>query len=410
MRRWRHLTILLVAALAGCSGTNAAAPPTSLVIGFLSAGSGADADALRGARFAVDVVNRSYPELALPLAGGTGLPRLGGATLTVVPARTEGSPTEAASQVGALVGRRGAVAVVAADSADVAAAVGSEAQRLGVPLLDAASTADFLTELGLDWYFRTGPTDRMVEETVFGMLQGRLDGGAGARVAIVAEPGARGAAGAVRLRELADRAGYAIVSQVQLGRTAAARRDQARALARLRSDVVLAVAGAPDTVLDVADLTGELSKRAPVIGVGPAFAALRPRDLSGGPGPAVLRTASWSAEFARRSPVAKPVTELYERQFGLPMTPDASNAFTATLTLAAAIDGAGSGQPAAIRASLRKMSTPATQMIMPWGGIRFDANGQNQLAAAVVEGLDGSGFRITYPPELMVGPTIWTGS
>jgi len=49
-------------------------------------------------------------------------------------------------------------------------------------------------------------------------------------------------------------------------------------------------------------------------------------------------------------------------------------------------------------------------MIMPWGGIRFDANGQNQLAAAVVEGLDGSGFRITYPPELMVGPTIWTGS
>jgi branched-chain amino acid transport system substrate-binding protein len=221
-----------------------------------------------------------------------------------------------------------------------------------------------------------------------------------------------GAAGAVRLRELADRAGYAVVRQIELGRTTAARREQARLLSASACDVVLAVAGAGESVQGIAEITGEMTGRTPVIGVGPAFLALRQRDIGSSAqvrsGPAVLRTASWSAEFSRRSPVARPVAELYNRQFGTPMTPDAALAFTATLAVAAAVDSAGSTQPSAIRAALRKLSMPATQMIMPWSGIRFDANGQNQLAAAVVEGLDGNGFRVTYPPELMVGRLIWS--
>jgi branched-chain amino acid transport system substrate-binding protein len=408
--------VALLTVMTACGGTAVAPPPTSVVVGFLADGDGqgADrsADAVRGVRLALDVVNRSFPDLSLPLAAGTGLPRLGGATLELVTANTDNSPTEAVTRVNALVSDEHAVAVVLADSADVAAAVGSEAQRLAVPLLDAASTADYLTELGLDWYFRTGPTDRVFAETVFGLLQGRLGEARGSRVGILAEPGAVGAAGAVRLREMADRAGYAVVRQVELARTTADRRDQARLLSASACDVVLAVAGAGESVQGIAEITSEMSGRAPVIGVGPAFVALRQRDIGSRAeirsGPAVLRTASWSPEFSRRSPVARPVAELYDRLFGTPMTPDAALAFTATLVLAAAIDGAGSTQPAAIRAALRKLSTPATQMIMPWSGIRFDANGQNQLAAAVVEGLDSNGFRVTYPPELMVGRLIWS--
>jgi branched-chain amino acid transport system substrate-binding protein len=408
--------LVVVTALTGCSTPAPAPPPTSLVIGFLAAAGGgsvaaAGADALRGARLAVDVVNRSFPDLNLPLAGGEGLPGLGGVPVTLAHGATDGSPTEAAARVNALVARDKAVAVVTADTADVAAAVGSEAQRLSIPVVDGASTADFLTELGLDWYFRTGPTDRVIAETVFDMLASRFGAAPGARLAIVAEPGQPGAAGAVRMRELADRAGYAVVRQVELARTVAGRRGQASLLSSTDCDVVLAVAGTRAAVEGIGELTTALSDPAPVIGLGPAFGILRPRDLArdGGSGPAVLRTASWSAEFARRSPVAKPVADLYERQYGLPMSSDASNAFTATLVLAAAIDGARSAQPAAIRAALRKMSVPATQMIMPWGGIRFDANGQNQLAAAVVEGLDGSSFRVTYPPELVVGGSVWPG-
>jgi branched-chain amino acid transport system substrate-binding protein len=46
-------------------------------------------------------------------------------------------------------------------------------------------------------------------------------------------------------------------------------------------------------------------------------------------------------------------------------------------------------------------------MIMPWNGVRFNSEGQNQLAAGVVEGWD-DGFRVVYPRELAAGPMVWT--
>jgi branched-chain amino acid transport system substrate-binding protein len=122
-----------------------------------------------------------------------------------------------------------------------------------------------------------------------------------------------------------------------------------------------------------------------------------------------LRTSSWSAELAQRSP-AKAVTDLYAKRFGSPMTDAAANVFTATMTLAAAIDAAGSDDPATIRSTLRQISQPATQMIMPWIGVRFGANGQNQLAAGVVEGRATTGFRVVFPRELAAGPMIWTAT
>jgi len=143
----------------------------------------------------------------------------------------------------------------------------------------------------------------------------------------------------------------------------------------------------------------------PVIGVGPGFGEIGERP---DPDAVVLRAASWSAELARRSPVGEEVTGLYERTFGGPMTDEAANSFTATIALALAIDSAGSRERAAIRAALRRISLPATQMIMPWNGVRFDADGQNRLAAGVIEGWDGTSFRVVYPRELAAGPMIWT--
>jgi branched-chain amino acid transport system substrate-binding protein len=142
----------------------------------------------------------------------------------------------------------------------------------------------------------------------------------------------------------------------------------------------------------------------PVIGLGPGFDAVRPPARA-----TVLRGSAWSAEFARHSPIARSVARLYRDMFDADLTAAAANAFTATLVLAVAIDAAGSDQRPAIRAALRRVSVPATQLIMPWTGVRFDDHGQNQLATGVIEGWS-DGFRLVYPRELAHGPVIWTTS
>src|SRR5258705_1544914 len=183
--------------LAGCSGpdrpTVASAPVTiGLLVPVTGSAANAGLDAVRGAQLAADVVNHSYPELPIPFAAGTGLPGLGGRTLALASADTKGTSDEAANQAELII-CNGAVALVAADSAEVAAAVGSQAQRLHVPLVDASSTADYVSELGMDWYFRTVPSDRLLAETAFALLQRELAGTALPKVAILADAGAGGA-------------------------------------------------------------------------------------------------------------------------------------------------------------------------------------------------------------------------
>ena len=90
------------------------------------------------------------------------------------------------------------------------------------------------------------------------------------------------------------------------------------------------------------------------------------------------------------------------------MTAAAATSFTATMAAAQAIDAAGTLDPIATRGALRRLSILATQMVMPWNGLRFDANGQNELAAGVIEGWAGGRFRVVYPRELAAGPMIWS--
>jgi branched-chain amino acid transport system substrate-binding protein len=377
-----------------------------VTIGLLSGTTGPDPaaglDAVQGAQLAVNLVNGSYQDTPIPLASGAGLPRLPAARLTLVSADTKGVPDVATEQANSLVETRGATALIVSDAADVAAAAGSQTQRLRVPIVDARSTADYITELGMDWYFRTVPTDRSIVEDLFALIQRQLAGAGPVRLALFTEGGGHNAATAAVVRDLAAQAGYLMPVDHDLVEEPAQIDAYAAQMAATNCNIIIAVADTSPGASRAAHIAARLTSPLPLLGVGTGFAQARPPASR----PVLLRTATWSAELAHRSPVARAVTQRYEHDFGRPMTPDAANAFTATMVLALAIDGAGSTDRTAIRRALRQVTVPATQIIMPWNGISFDANGQNELAAGVVEGWD-SGFRVVYPRELSTGPMVW---
>jgi branched-chain amino acid transport system substrate-binding protein len=117
-------------------------------------------------------------------------------------------------------------------------------------------------------------------------------------------------------------------------------------------------------------------------------------------GRGMLHTAGWSSDYAGRNPVARVIGEMYQHRFGAPMDEAAANAFTAVLTLAVAIDKAGTPDTTVVRTALRQIDLPATETIMPWDGVQFDSDGQNLLAAGVVEQWVGNRPQIVYPREL----------
>jgi branched-chain amino acid transport system substrate-binding protein len=405
------VTALLLAAVAGCSGHSGSSRQASTVaIGFLAAttGPGADegTDAIRGAQLAIDVVNLSYPDILVPLGPGTGLPGLGGATLTLVTGDTKGTPDDASNQVNTLVRSKNAAAVISMAPADVAAAAGNQTQRLRVPMLDAATSADYLTELGMDWYFRLTPTDHMFVATMYNLVSRQLGTASNRRVALLTEEGDANTTVSAALNDQLTRGGFPVV----LRQSIATGRSDSGTLAHLidKADVgiVVVLADESSNASAAAQTVARMSNPVPMLGLGAGF-----DGLGGGPtlAPVVLRASAWSAEFDTRDPVGRAVSGLYRRRFGTAMTPAAANGFTATIALAAAIDAAGSSDPGAIRSSLRQLWLPATQTIMPWNGIQFDVNGQNQLAAPVIELWGTGGFRVVFPRELASGPINWIG-
>jgi len=127
----------------------------------------------------------------------------------------------------------------------------------------------------------------------------------------------------------------------------------------------------------------------------------------GASGAGVFRVTPWSPELASRQSVTKAVADLYQQRFDNPMSEVAAGTFTATLTLAAAVNDAAAVEPDKIRVALLGVRLPGARTIMPWDGVQFRENGQNALASAAVEQLAGGTFKVVFPRELASAPVAW---
>jgi branched-chain amino acid transport system substrate-binding protein len=203
------------------------------------------------------------------------------------------------------------------------------------------------------------------------------------------------------LAGIAETRRFTVPSRLQIG-AGGNPSELADKISAQKPDAVVAIVGTDAEAALVNETVQRLKSTVPAVAVGHGVAGL---GAATGARP-VLRTVSWSPDFAGRSPVAKAVADLYQRRYGTSMNDVAAASFSATLTLALAIDKAPGTRPAQIRAALRALWLPATETIMPWDGIRFGAGGQNDLAGGVVEQRSASGaFQVVFPRELAPRPS-----
>ena len=73
------------------------------------------------------------------------------------------------------------------------------------------------------------------------------------------------------------------------------------------------------------------------------------------------------------------------------------------LVLADAINRAGSTDPAAIQRALQGTDLKPGQLIVGYDGVRFDATGQNALAATYLTQLQGKQYVTVWPAERATG-------
>jgi branched-chain amino acid transport system substrate-binding protein len=413
----RTALVAVVLSVAACTASEPE-PGSSSVrevrIGVLAPRSGASAaagaDALRGAELARGLVNGEEGSVPLAGVGTAGLAGLGGAKLTIVSGDTQSRPEVGATEAARLVSQEGVVGLVGAYDTVVTEVASQRTERLRIPFVNGDSPAGYLTERGLDWFFRTGPTDRMFGEAFFSAL-GQAPGAGVKKIALLYTDDQPGNVVRNLTTELAEEGGFQLVGQVRFDPTIG---NPVAAVAQLRDggqrpDAVFVIASTPGTAARLIKAFGQAHYSPPgILAVGAGFLQSTVLGATGSDGEGLLSSTAWSREIASRNPTAKPVMDLYEAKFNQPMSETAAGAFTAVLVLAEAIDNAGSIDPQRVRAALLNLDIPGREMIMPWSGVRFDAaSHQNVAASGVVEQRVNGLFRVVFPQELQQAPAVW---
>jgi branched-chain amino acid transport system substrate-binding protein len=415
------IAVVVVLLAAACTSSDQEEGGTSSVgevkIGVLvPSGKAAGVEALRGAELAAALVNGEEGSVPLLRITTGGLRGLGGAKLTVVEADTKSEPARGSAEAVRLITQERAVGLVGAYDSGVTAEASQRTERLGIPFVNGDSSTGYLTERGLDWFFRTGPTDRMLGEAFLSTLKeqqaGRSQTG---RIAIIYAKDELGNGLHAVITQLAAEGGYDIVPSNQNGPGGvgfeSGTPDLTAAVAQVRAarpDAVFLVASSPTDASRVLDAFGRLGYTPPgIFTFGAGFLDQNVLNAAGPNGEGLLFSAAWSREVAGRNPAAKPIMDLYEERFNAPMGEVAAGSFTAVLTVATAIDNAGSVEPQRVRAALISLDLPGRSTIMPWSGVRFDASHQNSRASGTVEQRVQGSLRVVFPSEIAQASAIW---
>jgi len=426
--RRSRLALLIVPALAlatACTGggddsaTSAASGDQTLKIGLLTQLTGpsraAGTEAQNGARLAADVINGLNPSIPLPLASDSGLPNLGGAKVSVVvkdvtpPAldpkkdkdddqTREGNLQKAAGDaVTDLVSNKGVNALVGAYDPEITEAASQRSERFEVPFVNADSPATFLTDAGRDWFFRIGPTWRQAGQAFFSLL--RQQQIPSHKIAVLYAQDKAGQDVLTTTTQLAKEGALPKPTPFGFDPSGA---NAAAALASVRAynpDTLLLYSSPASVQPLLQAVAGSGLKPQAAMSFSLGYVTAQTFDPAAAAVDGLMRSTSWSIEAAQRNPAAQAVTALYQRRFNSPMTEAAASAFTAVMTVAQAVNDAGTLDDQRVRSALLSLNIPGEQTIMPWAGIQFDETHQNTLAQALIEQYHNRAFSIVYPSD-----------
>lgn len=413
----RTMALAGAALLAGVVSAALAATPAAaqqeVKIGVLFPLSGPVAqvgiDAVAAVKTALEIVNEGA-DLPLPLAKGKGLPGLGGAKVTIVVSDHQGKPEVGLSETERLITSEKVHAMFGAYFSSVTGAASQATERAGIPFVNGSSSSPALTKRGLKYFFRTSPTDETFSELMFDFLKdfGAKSGQKFQSVSIFHEDTAFGADSAKAQTRLAKAAGIKILENITYKAQTTSLTSEVQRLKAANADVLLPSSYTSDTFL-LLRTSKELDYNPKLIVAqnagftDPTFIKTMGKDAEG----AITRS-PFNSDLAGRIPLLSKVNAIFRKHSnGRDLSDVPAREFTGFMTLLDAINRAGSTDPEKIRAALAATDIPASRLIVPYKGVKFNAEGQNILVRPILMQVQKGKYCTIYPFELAACQVVY---
>jgi branched-chain amino acid transport system substrate-binding protein len=281
---------------------------------------------------------------------------------------------------------------------------------MGIPYISGESEATELTERGFKWFFRTTPSSDTQARDFFAFLRqlNEKNNAKIATLAIVNENTLWGEGFRKSLEKfVGDYPEFKVVAKVTYQQGTTDVTSEVQRLIAAKPDVVLHASYDAEAILFAKTYKQYNFRPQGILAIGAAFGSNAFRTALGADADNFLVRDHWSRDLADRKPVIAQVGKLYKERYKKDMDGTPARAFTAMMTLADAINRAGSTDPEKIRQALVATNLGEKDTIMPWEGVKFDAKGQNTLTRGIFIQIQGGAPHTVWPFELAPAKLVW---
>lgn len=325
-----------------------------------------------------------------------GIKSMGGATLKVLTADTEGKPDLAVREVDRLT-REGAVAVIGAYQSAVTLVATQVAEKNQIPFVVSVAVADEITSRGFKYTFRVQPNaEQMARQTVMNLAAIVKQSGAKAEtIAYLHDDTSFGSSLSAHVVKFAPEYGFKVIAQVPYSPKSPDVSTEVGKIKAAGADLVMDTGYFGDGVRvykSMKDL--RLSAKA-IVGCGngafshPKFV----KEL----GALTENVMDGNYQANPLSPLTQKAFANYKAAYDTDMGTSTVFAYQAVYVLADALQRAGTDDRKAVRDALA--ASNITDHILPQGPIVFDENGQNKNAAAPMMQIQGGEIKVVWPSE-----------
>ncbi|MBX3525322.1 MAG: ABC transporter substrate-binding protein [Hyphomicrobiales bacterium] len=411
MKLNRREALAGAAALAASLGASGAYAADEIVVGAVFPMSGSTAqtgvDARNAIETALAIVN-AKTDLDLPLAKDAGLTGLGGKKIKVVYADHQGDPQKGRAEAERLITQDKVTAIIGCYHSSVSATVSQTCERYAVPFMCADSSSPSLNKRGLKFFFRASAHDEMFSAAMFDLMDMlRKQGQKIDTLALFHEDTIFGTDSANVQTKLAAARGYKIVADVKYRANSPSLTSEVQQLKSGNADVLMPSSYTTDGILLVRTMAELGYKPKAIIAQAAGFSEKALYDAVGDHLEGAITRGSFSLDLATKRPMVGKVNDLFKKTAGKDLNDNTSREFTAMITLADAINRAGSTDGEKIRAALAATDIPGDKTIMPWKRIKFDETGQNNDCDPVLLQYVGKKFVTIFPESGAIAKPLW---
>jgi branched-chain amino acid transport system substrate-binding protein len=366
---------------------------------------------LKGAlELAADIVNNGAKDIPdLPFASGGGLPNLNGAKIKLVFADHQGNPQIGAAETERLITQEKVVAVVGAYFSNVTATSSQVAERYKVPYLNPDSSSTSLTTRNFKWLYRITPHDDLFVYNFFEFFKD-LEAKKGIKVGQIAlfnENTLWGNETSKLENKLAEERGVNVVKAISYPAKSTQLTSEIQSLKSAKPQVVLQSSYLGDAILAMKTYKELNLSPDMILANNAGFTDTEFIRTLGKDADHIITREVWSLDLAKNKPLIGQVNDLFRSRYKVNFTGNSSRTFTGLLTLADAINRAGSIEPEAIRKALSETNIDGKNTIMPWKGIKFDQQGQNTLGSGILVQIVNGKYHTIWPFNLATREVIW---